>query len=87
MLACTLSNLELRNIIETAFLPMRCNCYVVDERMTVDIVDPATEHVQLHRAGIGLERLDTSRALCDLILELRRELHDSQNMSRHALAS
>lgn len=87
MIACTLSNLELRSIIESAFLPMRCNCMVIDDTMTVEVIDPLTERVELLASGIALDRLDTSRALCELISELRADLHNTQLMRRHALAS
>lgn len=87
MIACTLSNLELRSIIESAFLPLRCNCTVLDDTMTVEVIDPATERVELLTRGISLDRLDTSRALCDLILELRAELASARHMPPHALAS
>lgn len=87
MIACTLSNLELRSIIESAFLPLRCNCTVLDDTMTVEVIDPVTEHVELLVTGIALDRLDTSRALCELISELRADLHNSQHTHRHALAS
>jgi hypothetical protein len=87
MIACTLSNLELRSIIESAFLPMRCNCMVIDDTMTVEVIDPHTERVELLASGIALDRLDTSRALCELISELRADLHNTQLMHRQALAS
>ncbi|RJX82559.1 DUF1652 domain-containing protein [Pseudomonas sp. LS-2] len=87
MIACTLSNLELRSIIESAFLPMRCNCTVMDDTMTVEVIDPVTERVELLTTGISLDRLDTSRALCELICELRADLHNTQHLHRHALAS
>lgn len=87
MIACTLSNLELRSIIESAFLPMRCNCTVLDDTMTVEVIDPTTEHVELMVTGIALDRLDTSRALCELISELRADLNNGRHIHRHALAS
>ncbi len=87
MIACTLSNLELRSIIESAFLPMRCNCTVIDDTMAVEVIDPLTERVELLASGIALDRLDTSRALCDLISELRADLENTRHMHRHALAS
>ncbi|WP_324880243.1 DUF1652 domain-containing protein [Pseudomonas bohemica] len=87
MIACTLSNLELRSIIEGAFLPSRCNCTVIDDTMTVEVIDPRTERVELLASGIKLDSLDTSRALCDLILKLRADLQTTQSMQQHALAS
>lgn len=86
MIACRLSDLELRSIIESAFLPLRCNCTVSAlKTMTVEVVDPATEHVELFVSGIALDRLDTSRSICDLITHLRSEL--DSNAHSHALAS
>jgi len=87
MIACTLSNLELRSIIESGFLPMRCNCTILDDVMTVEVVDPVTERVMLYKAGVRLDRLDTSRALCELIHQLRAEMERSQYSHRQALAS
>lgn len=87
MIACTLSNLELRSIIESAFLPMRCNCTILDGAMTVEVINPVTEHVEMLASGIALDRLDTSRALCELISELRANLSNGRHLQRHALAS
>ena len=87
MIACTLSNLELRNIIESAFLPWCCNCSIVDDLMTVEIIDPHTKRIELFKSRISLDRLDTSRSLCDLILELRAELNSPRHLHDHALAS
>lgn len=86
MIACTLSNLELRSIIESAFLPLRCNCTVLEDRMTVEIVDPATEHVELFTSNIALDSLDNSHALCVLIRDLQAELENARHYP-HALAS
>lgn len=86
MIACTLSNLELRSIIESAFLPMRCNCSVVADSMSVEIIDPVSQDVKLYSSGISLDRLDTSRALCELIAQLRSELNKELQPFPHALA-
>lgn len=86
MIACTLSNLELRNIIESAFLPLRCNCTVIEDRMTVEVIDPATEHVELFASNIALDSLDNSHALCVLIRDLQAELERARHYP-HALAS
>jgi hypothetical protein len=86
MIACRLSDLELRSIIESAFLPLRCNCTVsAVKTMTVEVIDPSTEHVELYVTGIALDRLDTSRAICDLITQLRSDLDSHSH--HHALAS
>lgn len=87
MIACNLSNLELRSIIESGFLPRRCNCTIMADTMTVEVIDPVTERVELLASGIKLDRLDTSRAICELISELRADLLNTQHLHRHALAS
>lgn len=85
MIACTLSNLELRSIIESAFLPKRCNCTIIDDAMTVEVIDPVTDRVDLLASGIRLDTLDTSRALCELILKLRADIGVPQHVQRHTL--
>jgi len=86
MIACTLSNLELRSIIESAFLPLRCNCTVLEDLMTVEVINPATEHVELFVSNIALDSLDNSHALCVLIRDLQAELEKTRHYP-HALAS
>ncbi|GFM81692.1 hypothetical protein PSCICN_23840 [Pseudomonas cichorii] len=79
MIASGLSTLELRNIIEVAFLPLSCTCTVMPgltpERttMAVQITDPSTGRVELSVTGISLDRLKTSRDISDLVAELRDE--------------
>lgn len=79
MIACGLSTLELRNIIEVAFLPLSCTCTVVPglspsrTTLSVQITDPSTGRVELSVTGISLERLKTSRDISDLVAELRDE--------------
>lgn len=85
MIACTLSNLELRSIIEGAFLPLRCNCTVLEDVMTVEVIDPVTEHVELFASNIALDSLDNSHALCVLIRDLQADLESARHYP-HALA-
>ena len=75
MIASGLSTLELRSIVEGAFLPLRCTCTIApDYSMTVQIADPATSRVDLLVTGISLERLKSSRDISNLVAELRDEL-------------
>jgi hypothetical protein len=75
MIASGLSILELRSIVEGAFLPLRCTCTVApDYSMTVQITDPVTSRVDLLVTGISLDRLKTSRDISNLVAELRDEL-------------
>ncbi|WP_426141851.1 DUF1652 domain-containing protein [Pseudomonas sp. DWP3-1-2] len=75
MFAYRLSTLELRSIIEGAFLPLRCTCTIApDSSMTVQVVDPKSERIELFVTGIPLDRLDTSREIAELVAELRSDL-------------
>lgn len=90
MIAYRLSTLELRGIIERAFLPLRCTCTVApDYSMTVQIFAPKSDRVDLFVTGISLERLNTSRDICDLVTELRYDLanHSQLHAYPHAKAS
>ncbi|MGV8920428.1 MAG: DUF1652 domain-containing protein [Pseudomonas sp.] len=87
MIAYRLSTLELRSIIESAFLPSRCICTVgADNSLTVQISDPHSGRVDLLVAGISLERLNTSRDICDLVTELRYDLANNVQLYSHAKA-
>ena len=71
-----LSALELRNIIESSFLPKRCQCSLSpDLTMTVKVyADKQTDHVDLMVTGINAKRLTGSREINDLIAELRSDI-------------
>lgn len=75
MLPLGLSSLELRNIIECAFLPLHCTCSCVDGlSYVVQISDPSTGKVSLLERDVAPERLASSRAIAQLIAELRSRL-------------
>jgi hypothetical protein len=81
MIAYRLSTLELRSIIERAFLPMRCTCTVApDSSMTVQITDPESERVELFVTGLSLDRLNTSRDIAELVAELRYDLAHTRHL-------
>ena len=81
MFAYRLSTLELRSIIEGAFLPLRCTCSVAPRStMTVQIADPKTGQVELLVTGISLDRLNTSRDIAELVAELRYDLEHGYNL-------
>ncbi|MDB6144229.1 MAG: Protein of uncharacterized function [Pseudomonas sp.] len=84
MIAYRLSTLELRGIIERAFLPLRCTCTVApDYSLTVQIADPQSDRVDLFVTGISLDRLNTSRDICDLVAELRYDLANQAQLHAH----
>lgn len=70
-----LSTLELRNIIESSFLPMRCQCtQAQDQSLTVRVFDQKTQHVDLTVTGIKTQSLTSSRAISNLVAGLRHDL-------------
>ncbi|MBB1612353.1 hypothetical protein A9978_07830 [Pseudomonas sp. UMC65] len=71
-----LSALELRNIIESSFLPKRCQCTLSpDLSMTVKVFrDHQTDRVDLVVTGIDASQLNGCREINELIAELRYDL-------------
>lgn len=71
-----LSALELRNIIESSFLPKRCQCTLSpDLSMTVKVFgDHETDRVDLVVTGIDASGLNGCREINELIAELRYDL-------------
>jgi hypothetical protein len=79
-----ISTLELRHLIESAFLPLSCNCRInPDGFLSVQIFDPESGRVDLFVTGISIAGLLSSHAICNLVSELRVELKASQD-SLHA---
>ncbi|EJM60455.1 DUF1652 domain-containing protein [Pseudomonas sp. GM48] len=72
-----LSALELRKIIESSFLPERCECTLSpDLMMTVKVyADGQTDHLDLLVTGIDASGLNGCREINDLIGQLRSRQH------------
>lgn len=80
MMPYRLSTLELRSIVESAFLPLRCTCSISqDDSLTVQINDPRSDQVELLVSGISLSRLDTTRGISELVAELRHDLAQTRH--------
>ncbi|MBK5529277.1 DUF1652 domain-containing protein [Pseudomonas sp. TH06] len=71
-----LSALELRNIIESSFLPKRCQCTLTPElKMTVKVFgDHQTDQADLHVRDIDASHLNSCREINMLIAGLRSDL-------------
>ncbi|PBP70030.1 hypothetical protein CCL21_11735 [Pseudomonas syringae] len=70
-----ISNLELRHIIEQAFLPMKCVCInAPDGSLMIQILDQDTNKEELTVTGVDPSGLGSSRAIAALVLELKEEL-------------
>ncbi|MDH0748874.1 DUF1652 domain-containing protein [Pseudomonas sp. GD03842] len=66
-----ISLLELRHIIESGFLPLECRCTAsASNELTIELVDPATG-ANLVTGGINAASLDNSRAIAELVAQLR----------------
>ncbi|WP_460123606.1 DUF1652 domain-containing protein [Pseudomonas sp. S2_C03] len=68
-----LSALELRNIIESSFLPKRCQCTLSPNMlMSVKVfADGQTDQVDLYVSGIDASSLNSCREINNLIAGLR----------------
>ncbi|KWT08229.1 MULTISPECIES: DUF1652 domain-containing protein [Pseudomonas syringae group] len=82
MIASGLSELELRSIVECAFLPSRCTCTIANQEMTVQINDLKSGRI-LHETGISLRRINTSRDISDLVARLRHGLSTAKVSHAH----
>ncbi|MBK5301238.1 MULTISPECIES: DUF1652 domain-containing protein [Gammaproteobacteria] len=81
-----LSALELRNIVESSFLPKRCQCTLSpDLSMTVKVYsDSETDHLDLFVTGIDAHHLNGCREINNLIAELRTDLaHNAHSQLLH----
>ncbi|MGL4316122.1 MAG: DUF1652 domain-containing protein [Pseudomonas sp.] len=69
------SALELRAIIEAAFLPDRCVTAVVDERsMAITIYEGESDIVKVAIVGVELKELTTMRAISKFVLDVKSGL-------------
>ncbi|MGH8389089.1 MAG: DUF1652 domain-containing protein [Pseudomonas sp.] len=80
-----LSALELRNIIESSFLPKRCQCSLSpDLKMTVKVyADRETDTLDLLRTNIDARHLNSCRQIHELIAGLRTELAHQHVHTEH----
>ncbi|WP_448107802.1 DUF1652 domain-containing protein [Pseudomonas azerbaijanoccidentalis] len=80
-----LSALELRNIIESSFLPKRCQCSLSpDLKMTVKIYsDGITDTLDLMKTNIDAQHLNSCREIHELIAGLRTDLENHHTETEH----
>lgn len=77
-----ISTLELRRIIEQSFQPLECQCNLMPgNSLQVRVTDPATGSVDLLVTGISTHTLVSSRAISELIAELRYDLDTNKQKS------
>lgn len=86
MQALGFCTLEMRHIIESEFLPLRCECLEAENNtLMIRIHNPDTDEVELTASGISQEAFSSSRNILNLVGKLREELHRKQ--MPHAKAS
>lgn len=77
-----LSTLELRHIIEAAFLPLCCECRVDPSgSLQAQIFEPISGRVELLVTGISTARLNGNREISRLIAEIRYDLKATHVLS------
>ncbi|MEB0222950.1 MULTISPECIES: DUF1652 domain-containing protein [Pseudomonas] len=70
-----ISALELRHIIECGFLPLSCSCTLnLDGSLMIKVTEPSSGSVELLVTGVSTAPLNSSRAIAELIGELRSEM-------------
>ncbi|QAY86238.1 DUF1652 domain-containing protein [Pseudomonas arsenicoxydans] len=70
-----ISMLELRHIIECGFLPFSCTCTAnPDGSLMIKVFDPSSGQIELLVTAVTTEKLTSSRAIVELIGELRSEM-------------
>lgn len=78
-----LSVLELRHIIESGFHPLSCTCTISsDGSLTIKVYERATGRVDLLVTGASASNPTSSRALANLIGELRSEIEACKSSFR-----
>lgn len=76
-----LSALELRHLIEQAFLPARCRCTLSGfgvPSLTIEIYAENAISINFLVASVDISMLNSSRAISNLIAELRYDLENAQ---------
>jgi hypothetical protein len=70
-----ISTLELCHIVESGFLPAKCKCTVdANDQIMVQIFDRERGHADLLAGGIPVSSLNSSRAIANLIAQLKEDL-------------
>lgn len=82
-----ISALELRHIIECGFLPLSCHCTVnPDGSLMIKVFEPTSGRVDLLVTSVTSSGLNSSRAIANLIGELRSEMTErSVSFSKTAI--
>ena len=76
-----LSTLELRHLIESAFLPLSCECRVNQGgSLQIKIFEPVSGYVEFVVTGIPIAQLNSCQAIAKLIEDIRGEIKEVQGL-------
>ena len=75
------SKLDIQRVLETAFLPSRCECIIgANDSFSVKLINPESGDIELYVANMPLSELSTSRSIARLVLSLREQRDLMGNM-------
>jgi hypothetical protein len=75
------SKLDIQRVLETAFLPSRCECIIgANDSFSVKLINPESGDIELYVANMPLSELSTSRSIARLVLSLREQRDLMSNM-------
>ncbi|MCS3470939.1 hypothetical protein M2401_004697 [Pseudomonas sp. JUb42] len=75
------SKLDIQRVLETAFLPSRCECIIgANDSFSVKLINPESGDIELYVANMPLSELTTSRSIAKLVLSLREQRDLMSNM-------
>ncbi|RMM43608.1 hypothetical protein ALQ78_100211 [Pseudomonas syringae pv. aptata] len=80
---------DIQRVLETAFLPSRCECVVApNETFSVKLLHPESGDIQLYVTGLSLSEVESSRSIARLVLSLReqRDLMGLMDLSMRRMA-
>ncbi|RMQ47630.1 hypothetical protein ALQ04_04148 [Pseudomonas cichorii] len=83
------SKSDLQRVLETAFLPSRCECLIAaNDSFSVKLINPESGDIELYVTGMPLSDLATSRSIARLVLSLKeqRDLMRQMDLSMKRLA-
>ncbi|WP_416427664.1 DUF1652 domain-containing protein (plasmid) [Pseudomonas sp. App30] len=79
-----LSTLELRHVIETAFLPGECECEISDDGIvSITLLNNADHQSDYFISGIHVSELATSRSIASLVMVLKEEARLSRILAEY----
>lgn len=65
---------DIQRVLETAFLPSRCECVIgVNDNFSVKLIEPESGDIELYVTGIAFSELSTSRSIARLVLSLKEQ--------------